>query len=45
MFLVKVDVVYSAMGIFQSKEVLGEKWIPMRLIQVSDRHKYNSIVE
>ena len=44
MFLVKMDVVYSVVGIFQSKELSGEKWILMRLIQVSDRHKYDGIV-
>ena len=43
--LLKMEVVNSFVGIFQSKEVLGEKQILTRLIQVSDRHKYDSIVE
>ena len=42
--LSKMDVVNSSVGIFQSKEVSGEKWILTRLIQVSDRHKYGRIV-
>ena len=41
----KMDVVICSMETFQSKEVSGEKWIPTRLIQVSDRHKYGRIVE
>ena len=36
----KMEVVNSSVGILQSKEVSGEKWILTRLIEVSDRHKY-----
>jgi hypothetical protein len=42
--LSKMDVVNSSVGIFQCKEVSGEKWILTKLIQVSDRHKYDGIV-